>query len=94
MGVNPNQYIVGLKWQNDGAALWVQRLNRMQTLLEVLKINVRNGTARKVFEETATDYVKVFPNNIYFLQTRSSLLWLSEKMALLIFSKWHSIMAV
>lgn len=79
VGVNPNQYIVGLKWQNDGGALWVQRLNRMQTLLEVLKINVRNGTSRKVFEETATDYVKVFPNNIYFLQTRSSLLWLSEK---------------
>ncbi len=79
VGVNPNQYIVGIKWQNDAAALWIQRLSRMQTQLDVLKINVRNGSARKVFEETATDYVKVFPNNFYFLNTRSSLLWLSEK---------------
>lgn len=79
VGVNPNQYIVGIKWQVDASALWVQRLNRMQTQLDVLKINIRNGSSRKVFEETSTDYVKVFPNNIYFLQTRSSLLWLSEK---------------
>ena len=79
MGVNPNQYIVGISWQNDASGLWVQRLNRMQTLLEVVRINVRNGTARKVFEESAIDYVRVYPTNIFFLQTRSSFLWLSEK---------------
>lgn len=79
LGVNPNQYVVGLKWQNDAAAVWVQRLNRMQTQLEVLKVNVRNGTARKVFEETAQDYVRVYPGNMHFLQTRNSLLWLSER---------------
>lgn len=79
VGVNPNQYIVGLKWQNDASAIWLQRLNRMQTILEVLKVNVRNGTARKVFEETATDYVRVYPYNMHFLQTRNAMLWLSEK---------------
>lgn len=79
LGVNPNQYVVGLKWQNDASAVWVQKLNRTQTLLEVLKVNVRNGTARKIFEETAADYVRVYPDNMHFLHTRNSLLWLSEK---------------
>ncbi len=79
VGVNPNQYIVGLKWQPDASALWLQKLNRTQTLLEVLRINIRNGNARKVFEEQAADYVKVIPGNMVFFQSRNAFLWLSEK---------------
>lgn len=79
LGLNPNQYVTGLKWQPDASALWVQRLNRTQTQMDVLKVNVRNGNTRKVFEDTASDYVRVFPDNIYFLQSKNALLWLSEK---------------
>lgn len=79
IGVNPNQYITGIRWQPDASALWVQRLNRTQTILEVLRINARNGVARKLFEETATDYVRVFPENMHFLLSKNALLWLSEK---------------
>ncbi|MFT3933228.1 MAG: DPP IV N-terminal domain-containing protein [Chitinophagaceae bacterium] len=80
VGVNPNQYITGIQWQNDGNALWVQRLNRPQTKLDVLKINVRNGNALPpVYSEESKNYVRVFPNNIFFLQTKNSFIWLSEK---------------
>lgn len=79
MGVNPNQFITGLKWQPDSRALWVQRLNRSQTLLELLRVNASNGSSTKQFEETAKDYLKVYPDNLYFLKTRSAILWLSER---------------
>lgn len=79
LGLNPNQYVTGLKWQPDASALWVQRLNRTQTQLDVLKVNVRNGSSKKMFEDTASDYVRVFPDNIHFLQSKNALLWLSEK---------------
>lgn len=79
-GVNPNQYIVGIQWQLDGNSLWMQRLNRPQTRLEVMKVNVRNGNSQVVFnEEAAKNYVRVYPNNLFFLQSKNAVLWLSEK---------------
>ncbi|MDE3247795.1 MAG: alpha/beta fold hydrolase [Bacteroidota bacterium] len=81
VGVNPNQYITGIQWQPDGNFLWVQRLNRPQTRLEVVKINTRNGNGQTTFfEENKTKTsVRVYPSNLYFLQTKNSVLWLSER---------------
>lgn len=81
VGINPNQYITGIQWQPDGNFLWVQRLNRPQTRLEVVKINTRNGNGQTTFFEdnkTKTS-VRVYPSNLYFLQTKNSVLWLSER---------------
>ncbi|MEP7279492.1 MAG: S9 family peptidase [Bacteroidota bacterium] len=79
LGVNPNQYITGIQWQPDGNALWVQRLNRPQTRLDLLKVNTRNGNTETVFSEENKTAVKVYPANIFFLQSRNSFLWLSER---------------
>ena len=79
VGVNPNQYITGIQWQPDGNVLWIQRLNRPQTKLDVLKVNVRNGNAQTVFSEEGEKYVRVYANNLFFLQSKNSFLWLSEK---------------
>lgn len=78
LGLNPNQYVTGIKWQPDSKSLYVQRLNRTQTKLEVLKADIKTGAATTIFTETKPDYVKVDVNNIYFLPTRNSFLWLSE----------------
>lgn len=79
VGVNPNQYITGIQWQPDGNALWVQRLNRPQTRLDVLKINVRNGNAQTTFYEESKTYVKTYAGNLFFLQSKNAVLWLSEQ---------------
>lgn len=79
VGVNPNQYITGLRWQPDASALWLQKMSRAQTQLEVLRVNVRNGSSKKIFEESATDYLKVVPDNMVFFQSRNAFLWISEK---------------
>jgi dipeptidyl-peptidase 4 len=78
LGVNPNQYVTGIKWQPDGKNLFVQRLNRTQTRLDLLKADIKNGNTTTVFTEAKPDYVKTDADNIYFLPTRNSFLWLSE----------------
>jgi dipeptidyl-peptidase 4 len=78
LGLNPNQYVTGIKWQPDNKALYVQRLNRTQTKLDVLRAEVKTGNTKIVFTETKTDYIKVQANNFYFLPSRNSFLWLSE----------------
>jgi dipeptidyl-peptidase 4 len=81
-GVNPNQYIVGIQWQLDGNSLWIQKLNRPQTKLDVLRVNVRNGNAVLAFSDEGRDSkstVRVYPKNLFFLQTKNAALWLSEK---------------
>ena len=78
LGLNPNQYITGIKWQPDNKALFVQRLNRTQTKLDVISADVKTGNTKNVFTETKPNYIKVDVNNIYCLNTRSSFLWLSE----------------
>jgi dipeptidyl-peptidase-4 len=75
---NPNQYITGIKWQPDSKSLYVQRLNRAQTKLDIMSADVKTGNTSTVFTETKPDYIKVDPNNIYFIPTRNSFLWLSE----------------
>ncbi|TAH04409.1 MAG: alpha/beta fold hydrolase [Sphingobacteriales bacterium] len=79
VGVNPNQYITGFKWQPDGNNLYVQRLNRPQTQLEILKANTRTGNTTIVFKEENKEYVKVFADNMFFMQTKNAFLWQSER---------------
>ncbi|NOT91419.1 S9 family peptidase [Ferruginibacter sp.] len=78
LGVNPNQYVTGIKWQPDNKGLYIQRLNRTQTKLDVLSADVKTGNTKIVLTETKPDYIKVDPNNIYCLTTRNSFLWLTE----------------
>jgi dipeptidyl-peptidase 4 len=78
LGLNLNQYVTGIKWQPDSKSLFVQRLNRAQTKLDVLKADIKNGSTTTILTETKPDYVNVDANNIYFLPTRNSFLWLSD----------------
>ncbi len=79
VGVNPSQYITGITWNKDGSALYVQRLNRKQTLLEILQADTKSGNTQVVYSETKPDYIKINPANCFYLQGSNSLLWLSEK---------------
>ncbi len=78
LGVNLNQYVIGIKWQPDSKSLFVQRLNRQQTVLDVLTADVKTGATSTIFTEKKPNYIKVDPNNILPLLTRGSFLWLSE----------------
>lgn len=80
VGINPDQYIPGIKWAPDSRSLFIQRLNRTQTRLELLRGDIRTGNSQVVFaEERPTDYIQVKTDNLQFLPGRNSFLWLSER---------------
>jgi dipeptidyl-peptidase 4 len=79
LGVNPNQYITGFTWSKDDGNIFVQRLNRKQSQLEILQANTKTGNTKVLYTETKPDYIKIFPDNGVCVTTRNSLLWLSEK---------------
>ncbi len=78
VGVNPNQYITGFKWAPDGKSLYVQRLNRAQTNLDLLKADVKTGSTTVILNETKPDYIRTYADNITFIPGRNTFLWMSE----------------
>jgi dipeptidyl-peptidase 4 len=79
-GANPNQYITGFKWQPNGQHLFLQKLNRPQQLMEIVKINATNGSeAGVVYSERNDTSVRIYPNNMFMLKKSNSFLLLSEK---------------
>ncbi len=80
LGTNPNQYIVNFKWNPTGDNILVERLNRSQTTLEVVKCNGINGKFEKIIlTETQKPFVKTNLDNIQFVSNTNDFLWLSEK---------------
>lgn len=80
IGVNPDQYITGMKWNPDGKSLIVQRLSRNQKRLELLKADVTSGKTSVIYvEEKPDDYVRIFPDNLWFIKNGASFIWQSEK---------------
>ncbi|MBW7891665.1 MAG: DPP IV N-terminal domain-containing protein [Chitinophagaceae bacterium] len=79
-GINPDQYITGIHWSPDSKRLLVQRLSRDQKKLELLRANVVTGKTSVVLTEYKPEnYVKVYPENVYFIKDGASFLWKSEK---------------
>lgn len=79
-GVNPDQYITGIRWSPDNKFLYVQRLSRDQKKLELLKANVVTGKTDTVYtEEERKNYVRIYPDNMQFIKEGKSFLWKSEK---------------
>lgn len=79
LGINPNQYVIGFKWMPDNQHLVIQQLNRTQTTLNLLNVNVRSGKVSTIYSETSNEYVDVMPQNIFPVASRNSFLWMSEK---------------
>ncbi|MFT3949496.1 MAG: DPP IV N-terminal domain-containing protein [Agriterribacter sp.] len=80
VGVNPDQYITGIKWVPDNKTLLVQKLTRDQRRLEVLKADALTGKSNVLFAEDRLDnYVAVNTDNGWFINEGKSFLWLSEK---------------
>lgn len=80
VGLNPDQYITGIRWSPDNKSIWVQRLSRSQKKLELLKGDIVTGNTRVIYsEERPASYIRVFSNNIHFIDHGKSFLWMSEK---------------
>ncbi|MCD1621727.1 DPP IV N-terminal domain-containing protein [Citromicrobium bathyomarinum] len=80
LGDNPDIYLARVDWAPDGSALYVQRQNREQTRLDMLRVDPATGASEVWFTEEAArpDYWINLSDNYRFLDD-GSLLWWSER---------------
>lgn len=72
------EYIPRIKWTNDGSALCVFTMNRLQNDLELFLANPATGNTSSMFRETAQYYLEI-NDDLTFLPDNKSFIWRSEK---------------
>ncbi len=80
LGEDADIYIARVDWAPDGSALYVQRQNREQTVMDMLRVDPATGKSEVWFTENAArdDYWINLSNNYRFLKD-GTLLWWSER---------------
>ncbi len=80
LGEESDIYIARVDWAPDGSAIYVQRQNREQTVLDMLKADPVTGASEVWFTEKAAreDYWINLSDNYRFLKD-GSLLWWSQR---------------
>nr|WP_230959594.1 DPP IV N-terminal domain-containing protein [Erythrobacter donghaensis] len=80
LGLDLDIYVARVDWAPDGSAIYVQRQDRAQTKIDVLKVDPVTGASTVWFTETAArpDYWINLSDNYRFLKD-GSLLWWSER---------------
>jgi dipeptidyl-peptidase-4 len=66
-------------WAPDGKTVYVQRLNRAQTRLDMLAVDPATGKSRVLFTEQARDEELDEPDRQLSLPRDGSLIWWSER---------------
>ncbi|RJF91037.1 S9 family peptidase [Sphingomonas cavernae] len=77
LGNDPDYYLARVDWLPDGSALIVQRENRAQTELELLKVDPATGKATPLHTETSKTWINL-SNDLRALRD-GSLIWTSER---------------
>ncbi len=80
LGLNADIYLARVDWAPDGSAIYVQRQDRAQTRIDMLKVDPATGASQIWFTEKAAraDYWINLSDNYRFLAD-GSLLWWSER---------------
>ncbi len=80
LGLNIDVYVARVDWAPDASAIYVQRQDRAQTKIDVLRVDPATGASQVWFTEKAArpDYWVNLSDNYRFLKD-GSLLWWSER---------------
>ncbi|MBS0482413.1 MAG: DPP IV N-terminal domain-containing protein [Proteobacteria bacterium] len=78
LGPNRDIYLARVNWAPDGKALYVQRLNREQTRLDMLSVDPATGKSKVLFSENAAPQSWINLSNSYRFLDDGSLVWWSE----------------
>lgn len=80
LGPDKDIYVARVDWAPDGSAIYVQRQNREQTVLDMLRVDPKTGASTIWFTEKAArpDYWINLSDHYRFLQD-GTLLWWSER---------------
>ncbi|WP_375397881.1 DPP IV N-terminal domain-containing protein [uncultured Sphingomonas sp.] len=79
LGTDRDIYLARVDWAPDGKTLYVQRENRAQTRLDMLRVDPATGKAMVLFTETAGPRSWINLSSSYHLMKDGSLIWWSER---------------
>lgn len=79
LGSNSDIYLARVDWAPDAKTLYVQRMNREQTVLDMLKVDPATGKSSVLFSETAAAKSWINLSNDYRFLADGSLVWWSER---------------
>ena len=77
-GENTDIYIARVNWLTNSKHLAIQRLNRQQTVLDLLIADTTNGQTRTALNETDPYWINI-SNDLNFLKDGKRFLWSSER---------------
>jgi dipeptidyl-peptidase-4 len=79
LGRDPDIYLTRVDWAADGKALYVQRVDRGQTTLDMLKVDPATGNSTVLFSERAARHHWINLSDSYRFLKDGSLIWWSER---------------
>ena len=79
LGADTDIYLARVDWAPDGKTLYVQRQDRAQTRLDMLKVDPATGASSVMFTETAAKGSWINLSNSYKFLDDGSLIWWSER---------------
>ncbi|MDE2437208.1 MAG: DPP IV N-terminal domain-containing protein [Sphingomonadales bacterium] len=79
LGADRDIYLARVNWSPDAKTLYVQRMNREQTRLDMLTVDPATGKSRVLFTETAAPKSWINLSNSYRFLDDGSLVWWSER---------------
>ena len=76
-----DQYFGAPYWNNDGSALWVQWMNRLQNNLKVLAVDPATGAKKEVYNETQKTWIQLEDGyeRLHFLTDSKNFILESDK---------------
>ncbi len=77
-GAETDNYVPRVNWLNDSKHLAIQRLNRQQTVLDLLIAEVASGESRIILTEKDQYWINV-SDDLYFFKDGKRFLWSSER---------------
>ncbi|WP_288117153.1 DPP IV N-terminal domain-containing protein [Novosphingobium sp.] len=79
LGANKDIYLARVDWAPDGKALYVQRMNREQTVLDMLKVDPATVKSSVLFTEKAAPRHWIDLSDSYRFLADGSLVWWSQR---------------
>jgi dipeptidyl-peptidase-4 len=79
LGSERDIYVARVDWAPDGSALYVQRQDRLQMRLDMLKVDPATGESTVLFTENAAQGHWINLTNNYRFLRNGSLIWWSER---------------
>jgi len=77
LGPDTDIYLVRVHWSADGRALYVERENRAQTQLDLLKVDPLTGASHVILTERQTPWLNVIGN--FYALSDGDFIWGSER---------------